>query len=127
MMRMRLLIPSLLGLLLCGCVSNRVANLTPRQAVRTPDGLYLLEARWRSNQQSLRKDTLSPKVMVGTNFYPMVRTPNTVNRWEALVPAPADARFLRYRFKFDYEYNAIPAPRRDSKLSPPYQLEIVEP
>jgi len=115
-----------LPLLLGGCISNSVVNLTPRQAVRTPDNLYLVEASWKSNEQALRPDSLEPKVMIGTQFYPMERTPNTKNRWEALVPGPADARFFNYRFKFDYLYNAIPIPRRDSKLSPTYQLEIVD-
>jgi hypothetical protein len=56
----------------------------------------------------------------------MQRTALVSNRWEALVPAPADRRFVSYRFKFDYEYHSIPRPRRDSRLSPPYQLEIVD-
>jgi len=48
------------------------------------------------------------------------------NRWEALVPVPPDKKILNYSFKFDYLYNAIPEARADSKLSPPYQLEIIE-
>ena len=115
-----------LPLLLCGCISNSVVNLTPRQAVRTPDNLYLVEARWKSNEQALRPDSLEPKVMIGRQFHPMDRTPNTENRWEALVPGPATGRFLNYRFKVDYLYNAIPIPRRDSKLSPTFQLEIID-
>lgn len=126
MSKARLLSIALLPLLLCGCISNSVTNLTPRQAVRTPDNLYLVEARWNSNEQALRPESLEPKVMIGTEFYPMERTPNTKNRWEAVVPGPANARFLNYRFKFDYLYNAFLVPRGNSKLSPTYQLEIVD-
>lgn len=126
MSKARLLSAVLLPLLLCGCISNRITNLTPRQAVRTPDNLYLVEARWSSNEQALRPDSLEPKVVIGTEFYPMDRTPNTKNRWEAVVPGPANGRFLNYRFKFDYLYNGFLVRRGDSKLSPTYQLEIVE-
>jgi hypothetical protein len=117
------LVPALL--VLCGCAST-ITNLTPRQALRNKAGLYPVEARWDSNQRSIRKDSITPYVVVGLAKYPMQRTPLTVNRWETLVPAPIDQRFLNYRFKFDYQYDSIPMPRSNSRLSPPYQLEIMD-
>ena len=54
----------------------------------------------------------------------MRKTSLMKNRWETLVPIPADKNVINYRFKFDFEYNAIPQPRPDSILSREYQLEI---
>ena len=110
-----------------GCMTRRITNMTPRQTTRTPDGLCLFEARWDSNQRAIREDSFTPYVVVGTEFHPMQRTLLTSNRWEAWVPLPADRQFVNYHFKFDYQYNSIPRPRPDSRISPTYQLEVLEP
>ncbi len=110
-----------------GCASSRVVNLTPTQLERNESGLYPVEAAWVSRDATIRKETLEPKVMVGLESYPMRPVPVVKDRWETLVPVPASKDSIRYRFKFDYEYNAIPVPRKNSKLSPEYKLTIVEP
>ena len=122
----RWLTVSVLSALLCGCITNRITNVTPAQAYRTPDDLYRIEARWDSNQRSVKEESLAPKVVVGHQMYPMRRTPDTPNRWEALVPVPAEQRFLNYRFKFDYLYQGMPEAKRDSKVSGSHQLEIIQ-
>ncbi len=109
---------------LAGCATNTITNLTARQTVRDPSGLYRIEARWDSNQRSIRPDSLKPYVMVGVESYPMQRTPLTPNRWQVLVPVATNQTFLSYRFKFDYLYDSIPVPQPDSRLSSSYELEI---
>jgi hypothetical protein len=116
----------LLPLLLAGCTTNQITNLTPRIAHRNADGLYRVEVRWDSTQRSIRPDSFKPQVVVGPEFYPLQLTPLTQNRWEGLVPAPAGQRFVTYHFKFNYLYNSIPMPRADSRLSQTYQLEIAD-
>jgi hypothetical protein len=64
--------------------------------------------------------------MVGLQNYPMRKTSLMKNRWETLVPVPADKDAINYRFKFDFEYNAIPQPMPDSKLSREYKLQIFD-
>ena len=112
-------------LLITGCTSTRITNLTPSRAPRSADGLYSFEARWDSNQRSIRPDSFTPFVVVGMKFYPMQRTALTTNRWEALVPLPDDRRFVNYQFKFNYQYNSFPRPRPDSRVTQTYQLEII--
>jgi len=117
----------LLGaLFLAGCKTTTVTNLTPSQLVRNPSGLYPFEMAWESKQQSLRKNSLTPYVIIGLESYPMRPTPVVINRWETLVPIPPDQKLIHYRYKVDYEYNSIPQPRANSKLSPPYRLEITD-
>lgn len=112
----------LLPLFLAGCAT--ITNLTPGKQPRNAAGLYPVEVAWQSRQQSLRRETLKPYVVVGREFFPMEPTLLVSNRWETLIPIPAGKSLVNYRFKFDFQYNAIPAPRPDSKLSPSYQLQI---
>ena len=59
----------LLLTLISGCAtSTSVTNLTPTKAKRTPNNLYLIEYEWRSNQQSMRADSITPYVVVGTDI-----------------------------------------------------------
>jgi hypothetical protein len=111
--------------LAAGC-SSTITNLTPSRQARNSTGLYPIEVRWDSNERSIRKDTLKPSVVIGFDSYPMQRTALTTNRWETLVPVPTNAHFLDYRFKFDYLYDSIPVARPNSRLSPNYQMEVVD-
>ena len=111
-------------LMLAGC--STITNLTPSQQARNATGLYPVEAAWDSRQQSIRPDSMKPSVMVGLENYPMRKTALMKNRWETLVPVPANKNSVIYRFKFDFDYNTIPVPRPDSKLSREYKLEILD-
>ena len=113
--------------LLAGCgTTSTVTQLSPRTQTRNAEGLYPVEIEFRSNIQALRKETLKPYLQVGENNYPMRRTPRMEHRWETLLPVPATNSLVNYKVKVDFEYNAIPAPKLDSVLSPPYQLQIRE-
>jgi hypothetical protein len=115
-----------LPLLLVGCASSSITNLTPGQQARTQTGLYPVEAVWKSSQKSVVKDSIKPFVVVGLEAYPMRPTPLINNRWETLVPIPADKQHIYYQFKFDYEFKGMPARRADSLLSPEYRLDITD-
>lgn len=114
----------LLPLLLSGC--STITNLTPSQHTRNANGLYSFEVAWKSRQQSLRPETLKAFVNIGTELYPMEPVPLVANRWETVVPIPANQKNVNYRFKFEYDYYAIPVSRSDSRLSEAYQLKIVD-
>lgn len=113
--------------LLAGCgTTSTVTQLSPRTQTRNAEGLYPVEIEFRSNMRALRKETLKPYLQVGENNYPMRRTPRMEHRWETLMPVPATTNLVNYKVKVDFEYNAIPAPKPNSVLSPPYQLQIRE-
>jgi uncharacterized protein YceK len=114
----------LIPLFLSGCSS--ITNLTPSKLARNPNGFYPFEVAWQSKQQSLRKESIRVFVIMDFESYPMPPTQVVKNRWETLVPIPASKRSLSYRYKFDYEYNSIPVPKKESVLSRPYQLEITD-
>ena len=114
-----------IGVILSGC-STTVTNLTPSKQPRNPTGLYPFELLFNSNQQTLRKETIQPYVIVGLGSQPMQPGPVLKNRWETLIEVPADKKFVNYRFKVDYQYVGVPQRRPGSVLSSPYQLEIVD-
>jgi hypothetical protein len=115
----------LLSLLLAGCTTTTVTNLTPSQLTRNTTGLYPFEAILDSNQQSMVKESVQAYVRIGAESYPMRRTSLMKNRWEAIVPIPGDKEFVNYQYKFDYDYRSMPSRRPNSKLSSAYQLQII--
>ena len=124
---MKKLLPVLLApLLLAGCATT-FTNLSPHQQARNANNLYPVEVALTSRQQSLRWESIQPFVNVGTEFYEMRPTKLMTNRWEALVPVPADQHTVHYRYKFDFKYNALGRPpQNDSLSSPEYTLRITD-
>ena len=114
------------ALVLSGCVTSRITNLTPTRQPRNPSGVYPVEFVWDSNQQSLIDGSLKPVVMIGFEQYPMRPVLNIANRFETVIPVPLDKNFTVYHFKVDYLYRGYGSPRPDSKLSPSYRLDIVD-
>jgi hypothetical protein len=112
-------------LLLAGCNAT-FTNLTPHQQTRSTNNLYRVEVALASRQQSLRWDSIQPKIVVGTDSYPMRVTPLMTNRFEGLVPVPATSSLIRYHYKFDFNYNAMGGPQPDSAVSPEYTLKVLE-
>jgi hypothetical protein len=101
--------------------------LTPLHQTRNSNNLYPVEVAMTSRQQSLRWDSIRPQIMVGTDLYPMRPTALMTNRWEGLVPVPPGNNLVHYRYKFDFDYNAMGTAKPDSALSPEYTLNISEP
>jgi hypothetical protein len=116
-----LFVPLLMG----GCAAT-FTNLTPKQQVRNANNLYPVEVAMASRQQTLRWNTIVPKIMVGSEFYPMHPTPLMSNRWEGLVPVPAGTSVVHYRYKFDFMDNAFGPAQPDSAISQQYTLRIVD-
>lgn len=118
-------LPLLLPALLAGCTGT-LTNLTPEYQTRNASGLYPVSVAFRTRQQSLRWESIKPYVQMGDQLIKMRRTPLMTNRWETLVSVPPSTSTVQYRYKFDWQYNAIPEPRNDSLLSAPQTLQIVD-
>jgi hypothetical protein len=112
-------------LMFCGCEAT-FTNLTPQTQVRNDTNLYPVEVALASRQQALRWDTIKPRILVGTQFYPMRPTLLMTNRWEGLVPVAPGVNSVHYRYKFDFNVSQMGAPGHDSAISPEYSLRIIE-
>ncbi len=110
-------------LLLAGCNAT-FTNLTPSQQPRSTNNVYRVEVAMASRQQSLRWESIKPKVIVGTDSYPMTPTSLMTNRFEGLIPVPATVNMVHYHYKFDFNYNAFRGPKPDSAVSPDFTLKI---
>jgi hypothetical protein len=113
-----------LCILVVGCASTLITNLTPSEQPRNPTGQYLVEMQLDTRQQTLRMGSVSPAVVIGFNEYKMRPTPKVSERWETYVPVPAGETIVRYHFKVDYEYNRFGQPGRGSLMSQEYKLTI---
>jgi|ERR1051325_12037789 hypothetical protein len=115
-----------LTIALTGCATSRITNLTTTRQPRNPSGLYPVEFAWDSDQQTLIAGSIKPYVVVGFDFFPMRPSLGISNRWETVVPVPADKNSITYHFKVDYQYRAFGKAEKSSKLSPSYRLDIAD-
>jgi uncharacterized protein YceK len=119
-------LPLMSVLVLAGC-SSTFTRLTPSQQPRNPNNQYPVEVAFKSDQQSLRWETIQPYVVADGQTYPLRPVPSVQNRWEGYVPATATANSVNYYFKFDYKYNNMGTdPKPASAKSPMYKLNIVD-
>jgi len=116
---------SLALLLLAGCASQ-LTNLTPLQQSRDTNNTYRVEVAFDSRQQTIRWQSIQPKIVVGKESYDMRPTPFMTNRWEGLIPVPPGTSTVHYRYKFDFRYNRMGAPGNDSAISSDYALRILD-
>jgi hypothetical protein len=109
-----------------GCSTTAITNLTPSRLPRKESGQYQFAAEYSTRQQSLIKESMEAFVIVGSERYPMQRTPMLTNRWETLVPISPDQDVVTYKFRFNYDYRGIPERKSDSRESKYYQLFLLE-
>jgi hypothetical protein len=113
-----------LSLLLAGC-ATQLTNLTPQQQVRNANNLYPVEVSFDTRQQTVRWNSIQPKIVVGAELYEMRPTPLMTNRWEGLIPVPPGTSLIHYRYKLDFQYNKMGKPGADTALSHEYSLRIL--
>ena len=113
-------------LVLSGCATSSVTNLTTTRHTRNPSGVYPVEFVWDTSQQTVIAESIKPYVVVGYDFYPMRPSLGISNRWETVIPVAADKKSVFYHFKVDYQYRTFGKPEKSSKLSPSYRMDIVD-
>jgi len=109
-----------------GCATSSVTSLTTTRQPRNPSGLYPVEFAWDTSQQTIVAGSIKPYVVSGFEFYPMRPSLGISNRWETVIPVPADKNNVLYHFKVEYQYRTFGKPEKSSKLSPSYRLDIVD-
>jgi hypothetical protein len=114
------------ALVLAGCATSRITNLTTTRQPRNASGVYPVEFAWDSQQQTLIPGSLKPYVVIGFDFYPMRPALGISNRWETVIPVAADKNSVIYHFKVDYEFRTFGKPEKSSRLSGEYRLDIVD-
>lgn len=113
-------------LMLAGCAST-ITNISAQRQIRNANNLYPLEVSLDSRQQALKWETVQPTVIVGTESYPMRPVRHMQNRWECVIPVPANVNSVTYHYKFDYQVSEFGGAKKSSASSQSYKLLIVEP
>ena len=124
MLKKTLPVLSLSLLLLAGC-ATQLTNLTPLQQVRDTNNLYRVEVVFNTRQQTVRWNSIQPRIVVGAELFDMRPPPHMTNRWEGLIPVPPGTSLVHYRYKFEFQYNKMGKPGSDTALSPKYTLRII--
>ena len=114
-----------LSLLMAGC-ATQLTNLTPLQQSRDTNNLYRVEVAFNSRQQTIRWQSIQPKIIVGRESYEMRPTPYMTNRWEGLIPVPKDTSLVHYRYRLDFRYNRMGPAGNDNAISREYTLRIID-
>lgn len=107
-----------------GCTGSRNTNLSPRTATTAAESTHLFETTFQTHRRGVPPENVKAWVVIGLALYPMQPVPNAVNRFEALLPLPADRPVLRYRYKFEFLYPGVLDNRINSTMSPEYELTI---
>lgn len=113
-----------------GCTS--ITNYSTDHHVRNAAGQYPVEIGWSSNQRSVIPGSLRPVIQTGFNSatfreFPMTPSSEFNDRWTAMVPVPKGTNFFNYRVKVEFGYYKLAKKARDCRLSPPYQMQIIDP
>lgn len=88
--------------------------------------LYPVEVSFDTRQQTVRWNSIQPKIVVGSELYEMRPTPLMTNRWEGLIPVPPGTSLIHYRYKLDFQYNRMGKPGADTALSQEYSLRVLD-
>ena len=83
-------IVAVLALVLTGCATSRITNLTTTRQPRNASGVYPIEFVWDSHQQTIIDGSIKPYVVIGFDLFPMRPALNIKNRWETVIPVAAD-------------------------------------
>ena len=103
---------------------NTITNLTPSQLPRKDNDQYWFSVELDSRQRTMIPESQRTLVIVGEEVYEMKRVPLTANRWETLVPVPADQSVVNYFYRFEFDIKSIPEPRFMVVDSKPFRLTI---
>jgi hypothetical protein len=109
---------------IAGCTGSKNVNLTPRRLPATASSTYLFETTFDTRRRGADPESVIAWVDVDATLYPMNRVPNTVNRFEAMVPLPPGKTYVPYKYKFEFAYPGVRDRQRNSTWSPEYRLIV---
>lgn len=125
----------LVALLAPGCYHYRIHNNTPpsglprNKLAGDQGGLYDIHIELETNQTNIERGTIRARVRVTGDpaVYDMNRTRGMEDHWEAKIVVPVDKDEVEYLIQIDWQYNAVPVPKRNSIRSRIYKMFILPP
>ena len=84
----------LLFLVLTGCATSTIVNLTPPSLPKSEDGLYRFEASWESNQRSILEESLQVSWFWMECSIPWSQSPWRITVGKLYYPCPPRGRII---------------------------------
>lgn len=120
-----LTIAALAALVLAGCNTPSITNLTAPALPPNPSNIYTITARIKPQASNVVADSTVAKIIIDGNAHVMARLPDMPNVYEYEFHAPAGVSELRYYFLIEYQVSHIGILRSRTDYSPLQVASIV--
>ncbi|HEY9153753.1 MAG TPA: IPT/TIG domain-containing protein [Opitutaceae bacterium] len=87
---------------LTGCQGPSIVNLTPDALAENPSQIYTISARFHPTAQGLIPGSVSPKIIIDGQAFPMTKSQLGNDIWEFEYQIPAGRTEVAYYFLLDY-------------------------
>jgi hypothetical protein len=107
---------ALLGLMLAGCQTPSITNLTPTSLPENPSQIYTISARINPKDSGYVQGTLLPSLVIDGQRLVLKKSTLGEDIYEIDYQVPAGRSELRYYFQINYQIqhaNGLTAPRED--------------
>jgi hypothetical protein len=119
------LISALAALVLAGCSTPAITNLTAPALPPNPSNIYTITARIKPQASNVVAGSTVAKLIIDGNACKMTRLPDIPDVYEYEFQAPAGASELRYYFLIEYQVSNLGILRSRTDYSPLQVASIV--
>ena len=110
---------------LTGCQGPSIVNLTPDALAENPSQIYSISARFHPKGASAVPGSISPKIIIDGQAYPMKKSPLGEDIWEFEYQIPAGRTEVAYYFLLDYSVQLSNGQiDREEDFSPVHKAQI---
>jgi len=104
---------ALATMLLCGCATMSLTNLTPSSLPENPSGIYTFTLRVTPKSTTVVPDSIAPHIVVGAESHDMKKSDSVPGIYEFDYKLPTGQDAIGYYFLVNYstEGNGMSAPR----------------
>lgn len=120
-----LLVSALAALVLAGCSTPSITNMTAPSLTPNASNIYLITARIKPRASNVVPDSVVAKLIIDGNAYKMTKAPQLANVYEYEFQAPAGVTELRYYFLIEYQVSNVGLLRSRIDYSPLQVASIV--
>ncbi len=120
-----LLISALAAIVLAGCSTPSITNMTAPSLTPNASNIYVITARIKPQASNVVADSVVAKLIIDGNAYKMTKVPRLANVYEYEFHAPAGVSELRYYFLIEYQVSNLGVLRSRNDYSPLQVATIV--
>lgn len=120
-----LIISALAALVLAGCSTPAITNLTAPALPPNPSNIYTITARIKPQASNVIADSTTVKLIIDGNAYKMTKLPDVADVYEYEFQAPPGVTELPYYFLIEYQVSNVGILRSRTDYSPLQTTSII--